>query len=1418
MSLNRMFALRCAIRTNVNWRLRSSNFRPIYRTLATDGKITIDGISKDLIKPKNPLFVPQKFLKLSQSEQIVISQTVLHHLRWMLQKDLLGQDIFLIGRPGPLRRSIVMQFLELTQRELEYVALSRDTTENDLKQRREIQNGTAVYFDQSAVRAAIHGRVLVIEGIEKAERNVLPVLNNLLENREMHLEDGRFLIPASRFDKLKKEHGSDELKRWGLVRVSENFRVIALGLPVPKYRGVPLDPPLRSRFQARDITSTTYQETMNELRQLAPEANEHTLEKITSFGYAIQNTDETPLTKVLPDFPCDNLKLAAQINQANPSTNPYQLLYRLYPFDSFLPKECHGSLMSLFDSLNIALPSAENNKSWIRNLIQSNGQRIVSIERPTLSEALLESTTSLQYHKVTIESNGEKCSIKVPGGTTATEIGSQFVETNYQNYLLSEIIQSYAVGDICLIGARGSGKSILIEQIAQMLNQHIEPMVLYQDMTARDFVQQRATTPKGDTVWRDSPMIRAAKAGTIAVLDGIHRIHNSTISVLHRLIHDREIQLYDGTRLIRHEAYDELLSNGQTKEELANNGIFRIHPSFRIVALAEPPSVETGKNWLSPEVLSLFLFHEIRNLSKEEEKHIIQSLYGEINESMDKILNLAELLRKSKDPIVRNLSTTLSTRQLLRIAHRMSAYPPNEACAYEIVQQTFLAKFLPSLPRAALENAIKNVSISPPKTSNLPKASIKVDNGMLTIGSTSTSLYKTQALTKVPDIVFFDVPQHVEILERLLQDFLIGNHLLLVGNQGVGKNKVVDRLLQLMNRPREYIQLHRDTTVQSLTTQPSVVDGVVVYEDSPLVKAVRMGHVLVVDEADKAPTHVTCILKTFVENGEMILSDGRKIYPSNVDRCENQMSPETIYTHPDFRLIVLANRPGFPFLGNDFFASLGDLFSCHSVDNPSTESEIYLLKQYGPNVAEETLRKLVNAFAELRSMADVGQLSYPYSTREVVNIVKHLEKYPHENVGELIANVFDFDRYSPEALEQVTDVLQKHGFAIEMYAKNELAAIRRQKEIQLTVERTSGLSVSAPKHGKEDPNNKPHVGGNTWAGGTGGRDTAGLGGKGGPYRLDKGHKVHQLSDEEKNDVPEYVKKAAREMNRKAFADKLKEIKMSSYDHQIYDAFSAPVRKQVQQLRVILSSLQAKSKERQWLKHQTSGEIDDNKLIEGLVGERNIYRKRGEENPEPGQPQEKPKRLKFVIDVSGSMYRFNGYDQRLDRELEAVVMVMESFEGFETRVRYDIVGHSGESKNILFVNEKNPPADSKMRLETIKMMHAHSQFCWSGDNTVEATKFAIDSLAKEDADESIVIVLSDANLQRYSISPKELAKALTSQEPKVQAYAIFIGSLANEAQLIIRSLPAGRGFVCMDLAELPVILKQIFTSSVLNQTV
>jgi hypothetical protein len=80
-----------------------------------------------------------------------------------------------------------MRYAQLTNREIEYVPLSKDVTDGDLKQRREIAGGSAFYVDQAAVRAATEGRILVLDGIEKAERNVLPIINNLLENREMAL-------------------------------------------------------------------------------------------------------------------------------------------------------------------------------------------------------------------------------------------------------------------------------------------------------------------------------------------------------------------------------------------------------------------------------------------------------------------------------------------------------------------------------------------------------------------------------------------------------------------------------------------------------------------------------------------------------------------------------------------------------------------------------------------------------------------------------------------------------------------------------------------------------------------------------------------------------------------------------------------------------------------------------------------------------------------------------------------------------------------------------------------------------------------------------------------------------------------------------------------------------------------------------
>ncbi|KAI5716999.1 hypothetical protein M8J76_015926 [Diaphorina citri] len=1017
-----------------------------------------------------------------------------------------------------------------------------------------------------------------------------------------------------------------------------------------------------------------------------PHINRDALTKLVSCAYAL--ISEESRTVSLPDFPIDNLSKAAKILAECPQFPLAQLLSYLYPYNSFVSKEASSLVQSIMSSLGVP---------------------------PNYSD---EMDTS-----------------EPPPSPPSSPSHGQYIPTSYQNSCLSSLFKLNSASDVCIVGPRGCGKTTLVNQYAKTLGYIVEPIALYQDMTARDLLQQRSTKQDGDTVWQNSALVNAALSGHLAVLDGLHRVHASTLCVLQRLVHDRELQLYDGTRLLRHDRYDALLESNQGQ---SIPGVLRIHPDFRILATAESPS--SSNSWMSPEILSLFLFQEVRNLNINEEAHLIESLYGSIPPSLDKLLRVIQALRRKQQDL------------------------------WDNIQGACLAKFLPPLIRHTFTSLLQSHHIlpsSPPSKLRPPSISLS-DPDYVTIGKTRVPRYRTQdSRSKIPAVLFYDVPQHVEMLERIVQDFSIGEHLLLVGNQGVGKNKITDKLLQLLGRPRDYIQLHRDTTVQSLTVQPVVVQGKVSYQDSPLIQAVRAGHVLVVDEADKAPTHVVCILKTLVESGEMILSDGRRIVPPSDPRVG---APTIIPAHPDFRLIVLANRPGFPFLGNDLFSALGDLFSVHVIDNPSPErdlfsvhvidnpspeSELALLSSYGPDVPRDTLIRLVRAFGEFRELSDKSLLPYPYSTREAVHIVKHLQKYPEDSMAEAVSNVFDFDKYNSTVKETLLKILHTHGIPVNL---SHTLLEKKDKPLQLT-----------------------------------------------------------LSEAEKAAVPEHIKKAAREMGLKAFKQKLKEIQMSEYDAKVYNEYSLPVQNQVQALRIILSSLQAKSHERHWTRNQTSGDLDDSRLIEGITGERAIYKKRSDQEPEIGSPQIKPKRLRLVVDVSGSMYRFNGYDGRLDRELEAVIMVLEAFQDFDQRIRLDIIGHSGETHSIPFVTSNNLPRDNKQRLEVIKTMHAHAQFCASGDYTLESIRASIQDLTTECAqhDDSILIVLSDANLDRYGIAPREMGEALNAEAASVRAYAIFIGSLGDQAKRLTQELPAGRGFVCMDLTEIPQILQQIFSASLLT---
>lgn len=106
--------------------------------------------------------------------------------------------------------------------------------------------------------------------------------------------------------------------------------------------------------------------------------------------------------------------------------------------------------------------------------------------------------------------------------------------------------------------------------------------------------------------------------GKMVILDGIHRVRNDTLSTIYQLVYDRELKLFDGSRLMEAKRYESLAAElggagdaglARGKEMLHERRIYPVHPAFRLVALATPPTPTNP--WLTAEIMGLFAFASV---------------------------------------------------------------------------------------------------------------------------------------------------------------------------------------------------------------------------------------------------------------------------------------------------------------------------------------------------------------------------------------------------------------------------------------------------------------------------------------------------------------------------------------------------------------------------------------------------------------------------------------------------------------------------------------------------------------------------------------------------------------------------------------------------------------------------------------
>lgn len=351
---------------------------------------------------------------------------------------------------------------------------------------------------------------------------------------------------------------------------------------------------------------------------------------------------------------------------------------------------------------------------------------------------------------------------------------ANFVPTKTTSTIRDLIIAGLKVNRaVVCVGPKGSYKSSIANETAKSVVVQMELFSLHPDMTARDLLMVRGTNECGDTSWRETPLTRAARKGTMVVLDGIDKLRSDTLTSLALLLEQGCAVLPDGTR-------------------------FYADNNFRCVALAHPTN---DRSWISPEIRSIFHWIKVSPLPAEELRDVIECLFPSLDRNiLDKLLQLQqELDHVSVDSAAEKESLLLTMRKIKHICKRVERNP-NELG--RIINNTLMTSFLPECNQGIIKNCLAKCGIDVSDSSTTKE----FFNKELSDKLIKECRREASNPLLVPNPRFEENSGQALSELDILESHSVGEKALLItGFQGVGKNKIVDRLLSKLNCEREYM-------------------------------------------------------------------------------------------------------------------------------------------------------------------------------------------------------------------------------------------------------------------------------------------------------------------------------------------------------------------------------------------------------------------------------------------------------------------------------------------------------------------------------------------------------------------------------------------------------------------------------------
>lgn len=239
-------------------------------------------------------------------------------------------------------------------------------------------------------------------------------------------------------------------------------------------------------------------------------------------------------------------------------------------------------------------------------------------------------------------------------------------------------------------------------------------------------------------------------------------------------------------------------------------------------------------------------------------------------------------------------------------------------------------------------------------------------------------------MDRVPDVdnAYRFKKNHVKVLQFFFSGG-INRCLSLTGDTGTGKTSLVEQACARLNWPLEPFSSHDRATMFELVGGQRLVDGNTIWEDGPLLSAMRHGAVLLIDEVNVMPPEVLTGLNRVMERYTYLIPE----------------TGELVKAHPDFRIAITgnalngSNKGSYKGVANMNIAFMNRFTLGIEVDWMDKDEEAVMLQTRYPSLHQKTVEFVTNVAELSRISFRGGELRSPISPRGTIAIADKLAAF-----------------------------------------------------------------------------------------------------------------------------------------------------------------------------------------------------------------------------------------------------------------------------------------------------------------------------------------------------------------------------------------------------------------------------------------